>query len=553
MNQKQAFEIFTLWYNLFLTGPAGSWKTYLVNQCVQYCKEHTISVAITASTGIAATHIGGITIHSWSGMWIRTRLNHDDIDDMLSKEYLMKRFLNTHVLIIDEISMLTGDFLASLDILLQTARMSSLPFWGMQIIFVGDFFQLPPVSSNSFIEYAFEHPSWSNFELVICSLSTQFRQWDDPLRNILSDIRSWNISEITLHQLSSRCIWIEDNDHTELFTKNISVDTYNIEKLHQIPSESLEFFMETKGPEKLVESLKKWCLAPEKLTLKIGTRVMFVKNNFESGYMNWTIGHVIWKSDGFPLVKLLDESIICAKRMSWLIEENGKIKASITQIPLRLAWAITIHKSQWMTLDEAVIDLSDAFIPWQGYVALSRVRTLNWLILRWFNTISLQIDQRVRDYITNFWNTSATLLQYICTLSSEEKLKQEQNNIVHLHGTIEVVSSDQWKKEVWIKIFSHEDTYKLLLEQNSISEIAEIRWLKSSTILSHIEKILDEKEDLDIGYLRPIDEEQLSTILSIFSELQTYSLSPVKQYLSEECDMNISYDEIRIARLFMKK
>lgn len=176
MNQDQVFDILAMGHNVFLTGAAGSGKTYLVNRFVRHCHEHDISIAITASTGIAATHIGGMTIHSWSGMGVRDILSSDDINTIVSKEYLTKRFAKTSVLIIDEISMLSGGFLSSLDRLLQSARVSPLPFGGIQVVLVGDFFQLPPVSRDSISEFAFEHPSWKTWNLAICALTTQYRQ-----------------------------------------------------------------------------------------------------------------------------------------------------------------------------------------------------------------------------------------------------------------------------------------------------------------------------------------------------------------------------------------
>lgn len=176
MTQEQALDILMMGHNVFLTGAAGSGKTYLINGFIRYCHEHGISVAITASTGIAATHIGGMTIHSWSGMGIRDTLTDDDIDDIVSREYLAKRFAKTSVLIIDEISMLSGGFLSNLDRLLQSARVSPLPFGGIQVVLVGDFFQLPPVSREREVEFAFEHPAWKTWNLAICALTTQYRQ-----------------------------------------------------------------------------------------------------------------------------------------------------------------------------------------------------------------------------------------------------------------------------------------------------------------------------------------------------------------------------------------
>ena len=235
MNQNQAFQILTMGSNVLLTGAAGSGKTYLVNRFVSYCHEHAINIAITASTGIAATHIGGMTIHSWSGMGIRDSLSDDDIEELLSREYLAKRYAKTAVLIIDEISMLSGGFLMNLDRLLRSARVSPQPFGGIQVICVGDFFQLPPISRGGAVEYAFEHPIWRRLEMTPCVLTTQFRQTSetgiDPLLTILNEIRSGTVSSQSRDMLRSRDVSVLTSDHTELFTRNQSVDNYNIDRL----------------------------------------------------------------------------------------------------------------------------------------------------------------------------------------------------------------------------------------------------------------------------------------------------------------------------------
>lgn len=176
MTQDQAFQLLTMGRNIFLTGPAGSGKTFLVNRFIAHCHRHSIAVAVTASTGIAATHLGGVTIHSWSGMGIRESLSDEDIDMLVGREYLARRYAQTGVLIIDEISMMSGEFLSALDRLLRSARMRMEPFGGIQIVLVGDFFQLPPVSRDREMEYAFEHSAWESFDLTTCVLSGQYRQ-----------------------------------------------------------------------------------------------------------------------------------------------------------------------------------------------------------------------------------------------------------------------------------------------------------------------------------------------------------------------------------------
>jgi ATP-dependent DNA helicase PIF1 len=553
MTQDQAFDILAMGQNIFLTGAAGTGKTYLINRFIRHCHEHGIVIAITASTGIAATHIGGMTIHSWSGLGIRDTLTDGDIDDIISREYLVKRYAKTQVLIIDEISMLSGNFLSNLDRLLRSARVSPLPFGGMQVVIVGDFFQLPPVSRGvEYVEFAFEHPVWRELKLIPCVLTEQFRQSQDPLLDILTEIRSGTISQRSKDLLASRNIAVETEDHTELFTKNIAVDAYNTERLNAIREDIFVFEMQGKWGEKLVEALKKWCLAPETLVLKIWARVMFVKNNFDAGYANGSLGHIVGRYEWLPIVELMDGTKIIADYASWSIEENGKVKAEIAQVPLRLAWAITVHKSQGMTLDSAVMDLSDCFVPGQGYVALSRVRSLSGLILRGANVVALQIDPRVRQYDVLLRDASERAEERLSQIGPDEKKEKTNLAIRRLWWVTEKLdlSIDGGVKK-WKKISTHLETYELILAGKSLDDIAILRNLKPSTIWSHLEKLLEEWKTIDLTPYRPADEERLSQIIKGFIILSTLSLSPVREYLRDIHDEDFDYDEVRIARLFL--
>lgn len=550
MTQDQAFDILTMWHNVFLTGAAGTGKTYLINRFIRHAREHGITIAVTASTGIAATHIGGMTIHSWSGMGIRDTLTDEDIDVIVSREYLAKRFAKTNILIIDEISMLSGVFLANLDRLLRSTRFSQDPFGGIQVILVGDFFQLPPVSRGSDIDFAFEHPSWRTYRLAICVLDVQYRQWEDPLLTILNEIRSWDMTPESLALLGSRNIAVETEDHTELFTRNISVDSYNTDRLNAISEDTFIFEMQSKWAEKLVEALKKWCLSPETLILKKWARVMFVKNNFEAWYVNGSIGHIVGRYENLPIVELSDGTRIIADYVDWSIEENGKIKASILQVPLRLAWAITVHKSQGMTLDTAVMDLGDAFVRGQWYVALSRVRSLDWLILRRYNPTALQIDPRVRDYDRVLRATSEKVIERLATISDEEKATKIEATIKRLWGILQKIDLD-FVDPKRPKMPTHEETYALIQSGKSLDDIAEIRNIKLSTIFSHIEKLIEEWKSIDLTPYFPEDWDRLLDIHRAFVEVGTLSLSPVREFLVSLHDTDYTYDELRMARLFL--
>lgn len=277
---------------------------------------------------------------------------------------------------------------------------------------------------------------------------------------------------------------------------------------------------------------------------------MFVKNNFEAGYVNGSIGHVVGRYESLPIVELQDGTRIIADHMDWSIEENGKIKATIVQIPLRLAWAITIHKSQGMTLDTAVMDLSDAFVRGQGYVALSRVRSLDGLILRGYNTTALQIDPRVRDYDEVLRATSEKVIERLGLITEAEKQEKIEVTIKRLGGILQKIDLE-FIDPKRPKVSTHEETYAFLQAGKSLEDIAEIRGIKISTIFSHIEKLKEEGKEIDLTPYLPVDADRIRDIHAAFVEIGTLSLSPVREFLASLHDEDYTYDELRMARLFL--
>ena len=389
MLQEDALKILKAGRNVFLTGAAGTGKTYVLNQYIAYLKEHKIYPAITASTGIAATHIGGMTIHSWSGIGVKTDLTDWDIDEMQQKQYLVKRITGAKVLIIDEVSMLTPRMLDMIDGVCKALRQNQQPFGGLQVVLSGDFFQLPPIVSgvqNGAEQFANQSRAWQSADIRICYLTQQYRQASlkgDALIDILNDIRDGSVTDKSLKLLNER-VNAELPKHFEpihLYTHNENVNTRNQEELAKLEGTLETYTMTGKGNKRMIEALKKGVLAPEELQLKKGARVMFVKNNFEAGYANGTLGEVIDFEFGRPVVRVYDGKEIVVHAEEWAVEDSGVRLASISQIPLRLAWAITVHKSQGMSLDAAEIDLSRVFVHGQGYVALSRLRSLSGLVL----------------------------------------------------------------------------------------------------------------------------------------------------------------------------
>ncbi|MFA6475311.1 MAG: PIF1 family ATP-dependent DNA helicase [Patescibacteria group bacterium] len=411
MNQTTALEYLQSGRNVFLTGPAGSGKTFLLNDFIQWAKQAGKKIAVTASSGIAATHLGGTTIHSWSGLGIADRISEYTLDGLTQKPHLLTRFNNTDILIIDEISMFDADRLDSVDIILRTIRNTAAPFGGIQVVLSGDFFQLPPITrDNKPVKFAFESHIWNDLNLVVCYLDLVYRQSDDPLLTILQDIRRNAVTEATIEQLQAR---LDEPmpDHltpTRLYTHNIDVDTVNMAELNKLPGEQKHFQMTSTGKKDQVAQLKKYCLAPEELAVKKGAAIMCIKNNPKSGYVNGTLGTVIDFDNDSVEIQTAQKKVIRLYPESWIIEHDGKKIAQICQLPLRLAWAITVHKSQGMTLDEVEVDLSKSFAPGMGYVALSRVRTLAGLYLRGINQKALFVDPRITEQDLLFLEISKT-------------------------------------------------------------------------------------------------------------------------------------------------
>lgn len=427
MTQEEALNIMKMGCNVFLTGPPGSGKTFLLNKYIEYLKKNDKAVAVTASTGVAATHMNGTTLHSWSGLGIKDNLSKKDIFRLMKKPYLKKHYKNTKVLIIDEVSMLTADQFDAVDNTARQFRNKSEAFGGMQVVCSGDFFQLPPINKNNNVKFVVESEAWKNMDMKICYLEEQHRHKDKNLFALLNHIRNNNVEE-------SKKILMEKphkeellGTFTRLYTHNIDVDEVNSIELSKIEGEEFVYHMTSSGKHEVVKSLKKSCLAPERLVLKKGARVMFLKNNFEVGYVNGTQGNVVsFDSEGLPIVKTISGKNITAKLAGWTVDEEGKILARVNQLPLRLAWAITVHKSQGMNLDTAEIDLSKCFVEGMGYVALSRLRSLDGLKLVAINDMAFCINKEAFTIDEQLRNDSKGMEQNLKRVSFIEKEKMHK-------------------------------------------------------------------------------------------------------------------------------
>ncbi|PJM77983.1 DEAD/DEAH box helicase [Bifidobacterium felsineum] len=414
MRQSEALAILNAGANVFLTGAPGAGKTYMLNEFIRQARADGADVAVTASTGIASTHINGQTIHSWSGIGVATSLTSNLLK--LIKTRRKRKIQATDILVIDEVSMLHAWLFDMVDQVCRAVRRDPRPFGGIQVVLSGDFFQLPPVSvsgrNNDVIaptpefvasreQYAkagknpegfvTESLVWDELNPAICYLTEQHRQDTGDLLTVLTDIRESNVTQNDRDVLVTRLGVMPEPGKVavHLFPVNRQADGLNDLRLRQIPNERHEFFAETAGPVNLVSRLKKNMLAPEHLVLKVGAAVMALRNDADRQFVNGSLGTVRAfapeAKGGWPIVEFENGNIVTMRPATWEMMDGETVLASVSQVPLRCAWGITIHKSQGMTLDRAVMDLRRTFAPGMGYVALSRVESLGGLYLAGVN------------------------------------------------------------------------------------------------------------------------------------------------------------------------
>ncbi len=555
MTQDAALTILKTGANVFLTGEPGSGKTHTVNEFIKYLREHDINPSITASTGIAATHVGGMTIHSWSGIGIKKELSEQDLDELESRESLVKRLASAKVLIIDEISMLDGKILGLVDLVCRTLRHNEDAFGGLQVVLVGDFFQLPPIArfGETPAQFCFDSRVWSRLAPIVCYLSEQHRQEDFTFLATLAAIRRGEVEESVYECLEERRT--HPDEHPEgvprLYTHNKDVDSENTSALGKITAESETFFMTTQGKPGAIETLKRGCLSPEVLELKEGASVMFTKNSFDAGYVNGTLGTITGFDPDtlYPIVMTREGECITATPAEWAVEDGGKTLAKITQIPLRLAWAITVHKSQGMSMDAAIIDLSRAFEYGQGYVALSRVRTLTGLHLLGVNQRALEVHPLVLERDQAFRLASEEAEEGFAALEDDELSKLHENFLTALGGSLikKETKADKFARFTGKSEEKWEPTLALLNEGKTLAEIVEIRERTVGTIAEHLEEIARKEKLPEINWPQfvGIDERAGDEIRAAIASSGGEFLKPIFEALDEQ----YSYDVIRMFRL----
>jgi ATP-dependent exoDNAse (exonuclease V) alpha subunit/DNA-binding CsgD family transcriptional regulator len=563
MQQETALAILKSGRNVFLTGSAGTGKTYVLNQYIQYLKERKVPVAVTASTGIAATHMNGQTIHSWCGMGVKDNIHQVDLRKLGEKKYIQKNVTNAKVLIIDEISMLHKNQLQMVDEILIHLKSSFESFGGLQVVLSGDFFQLPPVTKNEETnreKFAFMSKSWVDARLTVCYLTEQFRQTENELNEVLNEIRRNDVSPESMAVLDEAVYNKFKEEPTRLYSHNYDVDRVNLQEIETLAGEAEVFMAVTKGNQGLKDMLQKSVLAPESLILKENARVMFVKNNYEKGYMNGSLGTISGfdRETGYPTVRLSTGKEIQTEHEVWSVEdESGKSLASFSQIPLRLAWAITVHKSQGMTLEAAEIDLSKTFETGQGYVALSRLKDIDGLRLLGYNEISLMVDELALKADKRFQELSDHAEK---TLDLSQINKQYIDFIKHCGGITDLKEIAKQAKKVVAKvkkISTQDQTKALFIEGKSLKEIADDRGLTTGTVVSHLVSLKTEGVEMDYQRLRP-ELEGIEAMEKALASIQERQVSTDflengivrSKVLFDELKGSFSYEKINLFKLF---
>ncbi len=382
--------------NVFLTGAAGSGKSFLINQFLREKDMKTFPVL--ASTGAAAVLIGGRTFHSFFGLGILEGGVEASIERAAKNRQVSRRIREIQGFILDEVSMLSGSTLRAAEVLCRRLRANDSPWGGLRVVMVGDFAQLPPIDRNSRTRpWAFLDPVWEWSRLNVHYMSTQTRCRDAEYMTILNRIRQGIVDKEVKNYLDSRVI-VPSGDFTgtRLFPRRDETEKFNVDKLSSLPGETKTYESVYSGSSKSVEQLKKNAPVAESLHIKVGALVMLRQNDPQGRWVNGSTGKIVKIGAKYLLIELLSGRVIEIEKATFsLLDADGDVVAAVTNYPVSLAWATTIHKSQGATLDRMLVDLRNLWEPGQAYVALSRVSCGEDLFIQSWTPNSIKVDPDV--------------------------------------------------------------------------------------------------------------------------------------------------------------
>ena len=395
MNQEDAVRLVVLEHrNVLITGSAGTGKSFVLRQIISSLKRE--NCAVTATTGIAAVLIGGSTIHRTFGLTPSSVKK----GNTTPTEKVKKVWKRLKVLIIDEVSMLNADLFMFLDKQARRCRQRlDEPFGGLQVVLVGDFYQLPPVwKETDKKQFVFETELWKQLEITVVELGGRnYRQADPLFVELLERVRTGKTTDEDIARLTESKQVVGDGSigATRLYCKNVNVDMENANHLSKLPIETEHKYKTFADSPKAFQILS---IVPESVDLRIGAQVMLLANlDVEIGLANGSRGVVVgFNNGGWPVVKFIRVKCVITP-FTWNVEDDDK-ELTVIAVPLKLAWALTIHKSQGQSIDHLDIDVSGSFACGQVYTALSRATSLEGMRVLPFNKALIRVHPRVREF-----------------------------------------------------------------------------------------------------------------------------------------------------------
>lgn len=558
--------------SLFLTGKAGTGKTTFLREVVRYTKKKCI---VLAPTGIAAVNAGAMTIHSFFqfglGPFVQGVI--EPKSDFRINKSKLELIRHLQLLIIDEVSMVRADLMDHIDVELRRIRRNSKPFGGVQLLMIGDLQQLPPIAHGGEDEllrqyyktlYFFSSAALKSMKYSCIELKNVYRQTDRHFIDILNHARDCTLTSQDISDLNARYIPgfspKPEDGYIRLMTHNRQVDYINAAEMEKLDSKPYTFVAAVTGtfPEESYPTA-------DSLTLKKGAQVMFIKNDPERRFINGTLGEVKSIDKNSIAVRLAESgTIIDVEPMEWqnmryqFDEESKEISSKqigrFKQYPLKAAWAITVHKSQGLTFDKAIIDVHAAFSPGQAYVALSRCRTLDGLVLSSPVSASVFMRDNAVDAYMNYISSPVEELAFSSCYEYFEYEKKPESEEVAPVDKVKVnkekpkkVNKEEPRDDTGKKLSTFECSYRLYKQGNTIGLIAEKRGLNQSTIEGHLARYVG-SGDIDVHEF--VDADTLQKVEAYCMEHpEEKALKPIFEHF----DAKIPYGVLRMAITAIRK
>ena len=558
--------------SLFLTGKAGTGKTTFLREVVRYTKKKCI---VLAPTGIAAVNAGAMTIHSFFqfglGPFVQGVI--EPKSDFRINKSKLELIRHLQLLIIDEVSMVRADLMDHIDVELRRIRRNSKPFGGVQLLMIGDLQQLPPIAHGGEDEllrqyyktlYFFSSSALKSMKYSCIELKNVYRQTDGHFIDILNHARNCTLTSQDISDLNARYIPgfspKPEDGYIRLMTHNRQVDYVNETELEKLDSKPYTFVAAVTGtfPEESYPTANS-------LTLKKGAQVMFIKNDPERRFINGTLGEVKSIDKNSIAVRLAESgTVIDVEPMEWqniryqFDEESKEISSKqigrFKQYPLKAAWAITVHKSQGLTFDKAIIDVHAAFSPGQAYVALSRCRTLDGLVLSSPVSASVFMRDNAVDAYMNYISRPVEELAFSSCYEYFEYEKKPEPEVVAPVEKVKVnkekpkkEKKEELRDDTGKKLNTFEYSYWLYNQGNTVEQIAEKRGLNQSTIEGHLARYVA-SGDIDVHEF--VDADTLQMVEAYCMEHpEEKALKPIFEHF----DAKIPYGVLRMAIAAIRK